>query len=425
MFPPRLAATAAVIFVASAIPFSCAAAEVTRAEVTDTYVRIGEAVFGDALTTAEALRDAIHALEAEPTEANLSAARAAWIAARVPYSQSEVFRFGNPLVDAWEGRVNSWPLDEGLLDYVDVSYGAENDYNSLYAANVIANPTIVIDGMEVTIDHFTPQIVAGVLQEAGHVEANVASGYHAIEFMLWGQDLHGTGPGAGERPASDFDVANCTNGNCDRRTDYLNAAVDLLVADLGEMAANWAPGGAARTPLVADPDKAISAMLTGLGSLSYGELAGERMKLGLLLHDPEEEQDCFSDNTHASHFNDVEGMQNLYFGHYVRTNGSVVEGSSLADLVAATDPQLTDELTQKLRSTLNKAQTMVDRARNIEAYDQMIAEGNAEGNGTVQAVIDSLIDQTSSIERAVAALGLDKIEIEGSDSLGGADAVFQ
>ncbi len=54
--------------------------------------------------------------------------------------------------------------------------------------------------------------------------------------------------------------------------------------------------------------------MTGLGSLSYGELAGERIKLGLMIHDPEEEHDCFSDNTHASHFFDALGIRNVYLG---------------------------------------------------------------------------------------------------------------
>ena len=73
------------------------------------------------------------------------------------------------------------------------------------------------------------------LQEAGDIEANVATGYHAIEFLLWGQDLNGTGPGAGKRPATDYRRANCTGGNCDRRAAYLKAATDLLVSDLEEM----------------------------------------------------------------------------------------------------------------------------------------------------------------------------------------------
>ncbi len=109
-----------------------------------------------------------------------------------------------PIVDDWEGRVNAWPLDEGLIDYVDASYGTESDENGLYTANVIANPKLVVDGAEIDATHITPDFLSGTLQEAGGIEANVATGYHAIEFLLWGQDLNGTGPGAGNRPATDY-----------------------------------------------------------------------------------------------------------------------------------------------------------------------------------------------------------------------------
>jgi putative iron-regulated protein len=53
----------------------------------------------------------------------------------------------------------------------------------------------------------------------------------------------------------------------------------------------------------------------------------------------------------------------------------------------------------------------------------MIGEGNAEGNAVVQKVVDALLDQTKSIERAVAALDLKAIEFEGSDSLDNPSAV--
>ena len=120
--------------------------------------------------------------------------------------------------------------------------------------------------------------MADKLQEAGGVEANVATGYHAVEFMLWGQDLNGTGPGAGNRPASDYNLKACTHGHCDRRAQYLSTATDLLVDDLAWMAGQWAPGGAARKAVLDGTDKAgLTAILTGLGSLSYGELAGERI----------------------------------------------------------------------------------------------------------------------------------------------------
>ena len=165
-------------------------------------------------------------------------------------------------------------------------------------------PSSLIDGEEVDASAITPAFLQDTLQEAEGNEANVATGYHAIEFLLWGQDLNGTGPGAGARPATDFDTANCTGGNCDRRGQYLAAASDLLVSDLEEMVAAWSEGGAARTELAT---LGVPAILTGMGSLSFGEVAGERMKLGLLLHDPEEEHDCFSDNTHISHLYDAVG----------------------------------------------------------------------------------------------------------------------
>ncbi|MCB1490995.1 MAG: peptidase, partial [Rhodobiaceae bacterium] len=313
----------------------------------------------------------------------------------------------------------------GLIDYVDANYGTESDENALFTVNVIAHKSIVINGEQVDASNLTPDFLANTLHEAEEVEANVATGYHAIEFLLWGQDLNGTGPGAGMRPATDYDTANCTHGNCDRRAAFLKAASTLLVSDLEEMAANWTADGAARKALLDDSQAGLAAILTGMGSLSYGELAGERMKLGLLLHDPEEEQDCFSDNTYNSHYFDQMGIRNVYTAHYKRIDGSIVSGPSISDLVAATDPALDAELKGKLEETVAAMSAMKARAETVEAYDQMIGEGNEAGNAVVQAAIDGLIAQTRPIERAVAALGLGSIEIEGSDSLDNQEAVFQ
>jgi putative iron-regulated protein len=394
------------------------ATEPTDAKILETYANIALAGYEDALTTAKALDVAVEALIANPTDETLATARDAWRAARPWYQETEAFRFGNPIVDDWEGRVNSWPLDEGLIDYVDASYGAESDENGLYTANIIANPKITIDGTEVDATNLTPEFLSGTLQEAGGVEANVATGYHAIEFLLWGQDLHGTEAGAGERPVSDFS----TEPNATRRAQYLQSATDLLVSDLEEMVGNWKDGGAARTALAG---QGISTILTGMGSLSYGEVAGERMKLGLLLHDPEEEHDCFSDNTYVSHLHDAIGVRNVYLGKYTRVDGSVVEGASMSQLVAAKDPALDTELRTLLDDTVAKMEAMAKRGDTVEKYDQMIAEGNDEGNAIVQAAIDGLIAQTRGIERVVALLALDDVTLEGSDSLDNPDVVFQ
>ncbi|CAM5548651.1 putative iron-regulated protein [Aquamicrobium terrae] len=418
-----LAATAALTAAAFVLP---AKAETDPKAVVKTYADIALAKYEDSLATAKALDAAVDALIAKPSQETLAAARDAWKAARIPYQQTEVYRFGNPIVDDWEGRVNAWPLDEGLIDYVDAGYGTESEENSLYTANVIANKTIKIDGKDIDASNLSPEFLSGTLQEAGDIEANVATGYHAIEFLLWGQDLNGTGPGAGNRPYTDYDTANCTGGNCDRRAQYLKSASDLLVSDLGEMVGNWQEDGAARKVLMDEDAKAgISAILTGMGSLSYGELAGERMKLGLLLHDPEEEHDCFSDNTHMSHLEDAVGIRAAYHASYKRLDGTEVSGPSLSDMVKEIDPALDQEMTAKLDASVARMEAIKARADAGEAYDQQIGEGNAEGNATVQAAIDALVDQTKSIERVVGALKLDAIAFEGSDSLDSPGEVFK
>lgn len=401
------------------------AAAADRAAVVETYADIAEATYGDSLATAVALQTAVEALIAAPSADSLQAARAAWKEARAHYQQSEVFRFGNPVVDAWEGRVNAWPLDEGLIDYVDVSYG-ESEENPLAAANVIANPKIEVAGQEIDASVITPDLIAGALHEADGVDANVASGYHAIEFLLWGQDLNGTGPGAGARPHTDYlQGEGCTGGNCDRRAAYLQAATDLLVSDLSYMAGAWAPGGEARGVVTATPEAGLLAMLTGLGSLSYGELAGERMKLGLLLNDPEEEQDCFSDNTYNSHYYDGIGMRNVLTGHYARADGTEVTGPSLLDLLKEADGTLAGQLEGQINGTVAALGAIKAAAEGGMAYDQMLAPGNKQGEALIGGGIEALVAQTATIERAVGALGLSAVDFEGSDSLDNPGAVFQ
>ncbi|PHQ69648.1 MAG: peptidase [Sneathiella sp.] len=418
----------AVLGISAALLYSgaaYAASDVSEKSVVTTYADIAEAIFEDSLSSTQALSAAIKTLVNSPSPATLGLARTAWIATRVPYQQSEAYRFGNALVDDWEGRVNAWPLDEGLIDYVSSTYGGESDENALYTVNVVANKFLTISGKKVDATAITPVLLSTTLHEAEGVEANVATGYHAIEFLLWGQDLNGTNAGAGNRPYTDFDLKNCTGGNCERRIQYLEAATELLIDDLNEMLALWRADGAARSQLVENPSQGITVILTGMGSLSYGELAGERMKLGLLLKDPEEEHDCFSDNTHNSHYFDQIGIRNVYTGHYRRTNGKIVSGPSVSDLVKKANPDLDMELRKDLDTTVAAMAALKSRAETIEAYDQMIGDGNAEGNAVVQNAIDKLIDQTRSIERAVTALGLEKISVEGSDSLDKPSAVFQ
>ncbi len=389
-----------------------------RSAIIDTYISIAQASYGDALSTAQELEKAVDAFLAQPSAATQSAAQDAWRAARIPYQQTEAFRFGNTIVDEWEGRVNSWPLDEGLIDYVAPAYGMESENNYFYTANIIANPLVDIEGISVDAANITPQLLGETLHGLDGVDTNVATGYHAIEFLLWGQDLNGTNPGAGARPYTDYSLDACTNGNCERRRAYLESATSLLVTDLEEMVQDWALDGAAYTDLRSKGEEGgIATILTGMGSLAYGELAGERVRLGLLLHDPEEEHDCFSDNTHWSHFYDAKGISNVYRGEYTRVNGDKIDGASLEDMIKVDAAPLHAEMSARLEATELAMTTLVEKGEAGQTYDVLIANNNTEGEEIINRVVNSLMEETRTIEKIINQLQLQNISIEGSDSL--------
>lgn len=416
---PATQAAAPAAATESAAPATAAKVDEAAAKaVVNHYADLALAVFSDAASTGKALQAAVDALLADPSEATLKAAREAWLAARVPYMQTEVFRFGNPVVDEWEGQLNAWPLDEGLIDYVADDYQHALG-NPGAQANIIANTEIQVGEDKIDVSEITGELLAS-LNELGGSEANVATGYHAIEFLLWGQDLNGTNPGAGERPYTDYLVGEgATGGHNERRRTYLKAATDLLVSDLDEMVEQWKDGveGNYRSELVADSaENGLRKMLFGMGSLSLGELAGERMKVALEANSTEDEHDCFSDNTHNSHFYNGKGIRNVYLGEYKKADGTTLTGPSLSELVAKADAQADATLKADLQETEAKLQALVDSAeKNNVHFDQLIAEGNAEGQQLVRDAIAVLVKQTGAIEQAAGKLGISDLNPDTAD----------
>lgn len=246
------------------------------------YADIAYTSFLDSYDTALKLKEAIDVFVASPSPDTHEVTKRAWVAARIPYGQTEVFRFGNENVDEWEGKVNAWPLDEGLIDYVEPNYEFEEG-NQFAQANIIAGT-----------EPITPELLRSHHEKAGF-EANVATGYHAIEFLLWGQDLNRKTTDAGMRGYTDYVQGDgCTNANCERRVQYLRVATQLLVDDLKEMVDDWAPDGGPsgenyHSVLKGDPDEGIRKALFGMGSLSLGELANERLKVALVANSQEDE----------------------------------------------------------------------------------------------------------------------------------------
>ena len=407
------AVTSSLIF-ASASSF----AAVTQDQVVEHYADIAHAVFADSVITAKALNSSIDTFLASPSASNFEQVKQAWLESRVPYQQSEVFRFGNAVVDDWEGQLNAWPLDEGLIDYVSTNYQYELG-NEGASANIVANETFQIGQTKVDASNITPELIAD-LNEIGGSEANVASGYHAIEFLLWGQDLNGTNAGAGARAYTDFVVgAECTNGNCERRGAYLKAAAELLVQDLEWMEKQWSADekGNYRQELLAESsDNGLRKMLFGMGSLSLGELAGERMKVALEANSTEDEHDCFSDNTHNSHYYNEQGIYNVYTGLYKREDGTLLSGPSIYDLVEQKDKQAAKEIQKQFDLARAQVGELVSSAeKNNEYFDQLIAADNAAGNALVNKTIVALVSQTAAIERAAGIIGIDSLNPDTAD----------
>lgn len=393
---------------------SAQAAAPTKEAIVEQYADVALETFTASLKSARKLDSKIEAFLENPSEGTLEKARSAWLRAREDYQQSEVFRFGNPVVDDWEGQLNAWPLDEGLIDYVDSSYIYEIG-NPGATANLVANTEVQVGGEVLNATEFTPELLAS-LNELGGSEANVATGYHAIEFLLWGQDLNGTDAGAGERPYTDYIAGdNCTHGHCDRRRAYLAAASDLLVQDLEWMVTQWEEGQAEnyRATLVSEPtDNALRRVFYGMGSLALGELAGERMKVALSAFSTEDEHDCFSDNTHNSHFYNAQGIRNVYYGKFGRFGG----GASIRGYLKDENPELAERADKVFADTEAALQKLVDSAEKDNVhFDQLIAMDNPEGHALINSAIESLVAEARVIEEIALAMGIDQLNPDNAD----------
>lgn len=356
-------------------------APVTAATVAADYSKLVYASYADTLTAAQALQTAITAFNAAPSAEGLAKARKAWLDAREFYGQTEAFRFyAGPIDDknGPEGNVNSWPMDEAYVDYV---VGRPQ-------SGIINNPKVKINAKTLT----------GLNQRSG--EENIATGWHAIEFLLWGQDLSETGPG--DRSFEDF--VNGKTPHANRRREYLTVVVDLLIADMQTVTKAWAPDAKNyRAKFEKSGTDSLRRILVGIGSLSRGELAGERMEVALASKNQEDEQSCFSDNTHRDIVTDALGIENVWLGRYKRADGSVLQGASLRDLVAAKDPAIADRTSAQIATSVKAAEAI------HAPFDREIVD--AEGRKRVQAVVDSLKLQSKDFVDAAKAIGIAKLSI--------------
>ena len=352
--------------------------------VVENYNQIVLTNYTDSLNTAKIMQAAIQTFLDNPTDENLAKAKQAWIDARVPYTQTEVYRFYEGPIDFTnletgetgpEARINSWPLNEAYIDYV------------------VGNPKSGIIN-----DSKTP-ITIETLKEKNQQkdEVDVATGYHAIEFLLWGQDLDKKGPGA--RPASDYAKSDKIK---QRRREYLKQVTALLIQDLDYLVNAWEPKkqGYPEILLGVNQKDAIGKILTGAATMAGVELSGERMNNGLISGDQEDEQDCFSDNTISSFTGNFKGIENVYLGQY----GSV-KGDSISGLVGAKNP----ELDSQIKAQIARIYGLINGIE--KPYDQVLAApADSPQKKQVKDTVKALQDLGKMLQLAGAAIGA-KVEI--------------
>jgi len=353
---------------------------IEASSVIKNYADLVLANYQAALVDAEAMNVAIQTFVATPTEENFEAAKEAWLTSRESYGPSEAFRFANGPIDTGdteeiEGYLNSWPLDEAYIDYV------EGDVDAGIINNLADFPTL------------TKEILTGENGNGG--EENVAIGYHAIEFLLWGQDL--TAPSenlAGQRAYTDF-VDGGTAANQDRRREYLAIVADLLTDHLQIIIDEWS-GDYRSTFLALDEDEALDNIISSIAELSRSELAIERMAVALQNQDQEDEHSCFSDNTHRDIRLNLAGIVNVYTGAY----GSV-GGNSLQDLIEEADADLATELDALL------ATAVTDVDATLDPFDLAIVDGESSVEGAkVQTAVQALVAFGDKLLEAKVALGI-------------------
>jgi len=287
-----------------------------------------KANYQDVVAKLVGLQATVDSFVAAPSDAGFQAARAAWLAARPLYGQCEVSRFyGGPLDDA-QGRMNEWPIDENFLDYTyDMPGGGIVNQPDAY-------PVIDVDVLKST-DHM------------GGLE-NLPAGFHAVEFLLWGQrPSQADGPGA--RPYTDY-VDGGTAANQSRRRDYLKAATDLLLSDMQGLVADWDlrnPQSYGAVMVAGSPHDGVQNIARGLTDLHISELYYERLLDPYVTMDRKDEESCFSESTYTDLVANDNGVLDTYHGRY-----GTHAGASIADLLTAIDPALAAQIDQQIQATM-------------------------------------------------------------------------
>lgn len=349
--------------------------DAARAVAVQHYADVVHAAYVDAQGGAQRLQETVEKFCARPDETGLQACRGAWVRARQPYGITEAFRFyGGPVDDANgpEGLMNAWPVDEAWLESGD--------------------------GRGLIEDETTwPEITAEELRAANQKEGekNIASGWHALEFLLWGKDESLDVPG--QRPLSDFTEAPYAQ----RRIAALRVLAVALSRDLEGLVQAWSPSVAGNYRsrfLKMETAEAARCIITGLIFLSGQEMAGERLNVALETRDQEDEQSCFSDTTTQDLRQNLLGLQVVWDGTYESSfiAENDVSGPGLRSACQALDPAMADAASAALIRCSSLAASLP------VPFDRSIQQADGSHERRMYQEMRAALEQLSSLFQAVA-----------------------
>lgn len=251
---------------------------------------------------------AASALAADPSDENLRAARDAWVATRLPWEQSEAFLFGPVEAQGYDPAIDTWPLNRTDLQAV-----LDSD------------------------DEFSPAYVQALPQ--------TQKGFHAVEFLLFGE--------GGRKTAADL---------TDRELEYLTAMTADMASITSSLETSWTDGEGGQPPFhdtftsAGDPSNTVypslsaagQEMVNGMSSIC-DEVANGKIAEPFDSRDPNKEESQFSENSLDDFQNNIRSVQNAYLGAVPAADTS---GASLSAWVAARDPDLDQELQQKIAGAI-------------------------------------------------------------------------
>jgi putative iron-regulated protein len=350
----------------------------------ENYAELAYRAYRESLGTARRFQASVRDFTRAPArinEAKLEKLRRAWLDMRPAYGRTETFRFADGPIDFGKQRdgsmgpeplIDGWPVNEANIEYL-------------------------IDDADVPITRATL-----VERNARDDEADVTTGFHALEFLLWGADTDPEGPG--HRPAGDF----VGDGAAARRRAYLQAAADLLVENLQFVVDEWAPDRdnyRARF-LAMKANLGVGRMLTGMAVLASFEVATERLTTPLDSGSQEDEHSCFSDTTHIDIAADVQGIADVYYGR-----GRHHQGASLAGVIAAVNPSIGARLEAQLADSLKLANAL------DAPFDRTLASPpGSPRRQKVEALVTSLQALASLLRLGGSVLGVNIMRMTEGDN---------